>query len=231
MNPMQKLSDDQNPSVQEKAKQLTADQVTQMEKLERIFLFVRDEIQFGFPQKWDAVKASETLEYKRGYCNTKASLMVALCKAVDIPARIHTGLINIDIMRGIFPSFVFKFLPAAGGHSWVEVKTEDGWQPIDSHINDKAFYTQALKKLEESGKTTGYSISHNKGSSSCEFNFGEKGFVHMGAVVEDQGTWDDFSDYMSSDKYIGMNGLQAMLFPIIAKMSNRKISAIRGNLQ
>jgi hypothetical protein len=157
--------------------------------------------------------------------------MVALCKAVDIPARIHTGLINIEIMIGIFPSFVFNFLPAAGGHSWVEVKMEDHWQPIDSHINDKAFYTQALKKLEESGKTTAYSISHNKGSSSCEFNFGEKGFVHMGAVVEDQGTWDDFSDYMSSDKYLGMNGLQAMLFPIIAKMSNRRINAIRGKLQ
>lgn len=223
----EKLSDDQNPSIQQKAQQLTAGQVTQMDKFERIFLFVRDEILFGFPPKWDAVKASETLVYKKGYCNTKASLMVALCRAANIPARIHTGLIDITIMRGIFPAFVFLFLPAAGGHSWVEVKMEDGWQPIDSHINDKAFYTHALKKLEESGKPTAYSISHTKGTSSCEFNFGEKGFVQMGAVVEDQGVWDDFSDYMSSEKYIGMNSLQALLFPTIARMSNRRIKRIR----
>lgn len=226
----EKLSDYKHPSIKQKAQQITANQVSMMDKLERIFLFVRDEILFGFPPKWDAVKASEILVYKKGYCNTKATLMVALCKAVDIPARIHTGLINIEIMRGIFPSFVFWFLPASGGHSWVEVKMEDSWHPIDSHINDKAFYTHALIKLEDSGKTTAFSISHAKGTSSCEFNFGEKGFVHMGAVVEDHGVWDDFSSYISSDKYIGMNSLQALLFPSIVKMSNHRINKIRENL-
>lgn len=226
----EKLSDYKHPSIQQKAQQITANQVSMMNKLDQIFLFVRDEILFGFPPKWDAVKASEMLVYKRGYCNTKATLMVALCKAVDIPARIHTGLANVKIMEGIFPAFVYLFLPAAGGHSWVEVKLEDDWQPVDSYINDKAFYTQALKKLEKSGKTTAFSISHAKGCSSCEFNFGEKGFVHMGAVQEDHGVWDDFSDYMSSDKYISMNSLQALLFPTIVRMSNRRINKIRENL-
>lgn len=227
MNISEKLSDYLHPSIQRKAQQLTADQVTQMDKLERIFLFVRDEIQFGFPPKWDAVKASETLVYKMGYCNNKATLMVALCKAVDIPARIHTGLINIEIMRGIFPSFVFWFLPAAGGHSWVEVKINDHWLPVDSYIIDKVYYIHALHKFEESGKTSAFSISHAKGTSSCEFNFGEKGFVQMGAVLEDHGVWDDFSDYMSSDKYIGMSSMQSLLFPIIARMSNHRINEIR----
>lgn len=229
MNIPEKLSDYLHPSIQRKAQQLTSDQVTRMDKLERIFLFVRDEILFGFPPKWDSVKASETLVYKMGYCNTKATLMVALCKAANIPARIHTGLINIEIMRGIFPSFVFWFLPAAGGHSWVEVKINDHWLPVDSYIIDKVFYIQALHKLEESGKSSAFSISHTKGTSSCEFNFGEKGFVQMGAVVEDHGVWDDFSDYMSSDKYLGMNSLQALMFPTIARMSNHRINKIREN--
>jgi hypothetical protein len=221
------LSDDQHSSIEQKAQQLTSGLVNQTDKLERIFLFVRDEILFGFPSKWDAVKASETLVFKKGYCNTKATLMVALCKAAGIPARIHTGLIDINIMRGLFPSFVFLFLPAVGGHSWVEVKMDNHWLPIDSYINDKVFYTHALQKLEESGKSSAYSISHAKGISSCEFNFGEKGFVHMGAVVEDQGVWDDFSDYMSSDKYIGMNRLQSTMFPAIARISNQRINKIR----
>jgi hypothetical protein len=62
-----------------------------------------------------------------------------------------------------------------------------------------------LQRLQESGKTTAFSISQAKGASSCEFNFGEQGFVHMGAVVEDHGAWQDYSEYMFSEKYSSMN--------------------------
>jgi len=221
------LSDFDHPAIQEKAKKLTAEKSTMIDKVESIFIFVRDEIQFGFPSKWDQVKASETLQYGRGYCNTKATLFHALCRAIDIPARIHTGLIEIKIMRGIFPSFALPFMPNSGGHSWMEIEIDGEWKPIDSYINDKPFYDGALKRLQGSGKTTSFSISLTKGVSSCEFNFGEKGFVHMGAVVDDHGTWDDYSEYMSSEKYIRMGQMQLMSYPILAKMSNRNIEKIR----
>jgi len=221
------LSDNDHPEVQSTASKLTSTKTSQMEKLEAIFHFVRDEIKFGFPSKWDKVKASETLDYRLGYCNTKATLFNALCKAAGIPSRIHTGLIDINIMRGIFPSFAFPFLPGSGGHSWAEVRINGEWKPVDSYINDKPFYENARKRLRESGKMTSFSISEAKGSSSCEFNFGEKGFVHMGAVVEDHGTWDDYLEYMTSDKYMAMNTVQLMSYPIIARFSNRIISKIR----
>ncbi len=228
MNKGGRLSDFDHPSIQEKAKKLTSGKSTLIDKVESIFSYVRDEIQFGFPPKWDQVKASETLKYGLGYCNTKATLFRALCKAIDIPARIHTGLIEIKIMSGIFPSFVFPFMPSSGGHSWMEIEIDGEWKPIDSYINDKPFYEGALKRLQESSKTTSYSISLAKGVSSCEFNFGEKGFVHMGAVLDDHGTWDDYSEYMSSEKYISMDRMQLMSYPILAKMSNRNIKRIRA---
>ncbi len=227
MNAVEMLSDYDHPFVQSTASQITSSKTNQMEKLEAIFSFVRDEIKFGFPPKWDKVKASETLQYRMGYCNTKATLFLALCKVADIPARIHTGLIDIEIMRGVFPSFAFPFLPSAGGHSWMEINIEDEWKPIDSYINDKPFYDGALKRLQESGKMTAFSISHAKGDSSCDFNFGEKGFVHMGAVLEDHGTWNDYSEYMSSEKYSSMNRIQLMSYPLIALISNRNIEQIR----
>lgn len=222
-----RLSDFDHPAIQEKAKELTSGKSTVIDKVENIFIYVRDEIQFGFPSKWDRVKASETLQYGLGYCNTKATLFRALCKTIDIPARIHTGLIEIKIMSGIFPSFAFPFMPGSGGHSWMEIEIDGEWKPIDSYINDKPFYEGALKRLQESGKTTSFSISIAKGVSSCEFNFGEKGFVHMGAVVDDHGTWDDYSEYISSEKYISMDRMQLMSYPILAKMSNRNIERIR----
>jgi hypothetical protein len=222
-----KLSDYDHPSIRTKAEELTKNKIDRTDKIESLFYFVRDEIKFGFPKKWDEIKASETLQYGKGYCNTKATLLQALCKAADIPARIHTSLIDIEIMRGVFPSFAFPFLPSSGGHSWMEINIEDGWKSIDSYINDKPFYEGALKRLREKSKITAFSISQAKGESSCEFNFGEKGFVHMGAVLEDHGTWDDYSEYMSSEKYSSMNRIQLMAYPLIAVISNRNIERLR----
>jgi transglutaminase-like putative cysteine protease len=82
-----------------------------------------------------------------GYCNTKATLFLALCEATGIPARLHTGLIDIEIMRGIFPSFAFPFLPSAGGHTWMEIEIDGEWRPMDSYINDKRFYVGRSCKL------------------------------------------------------------------------------------
>ena len=221
------LADHDHPLVQSTAHNLTDGRPHHQEKLEKIFHYVRDEIEFGFPPKWDAVKASETIQYGRGYCTTKATLMLALAKAAGIPARIHTGLIEVKIMRGVFPNFVFPMMPELGGHSWTEVKLNGEWKSIDSYINDLGFYNKALKKLHDSGMQTAFSISEANGPSSPEFNFGEKGYVHMGAVAVDHGVWDDYSDYMNSDKYIAMDKMQQMSFPLIAKFANRNLKKIR----
>jgi len=230
MNASERLSDYDHPLIRTKVEEVTADSITPTDSLESIFHFVRDEIQFGFPAKWDEVKASETLQYGMGQCNTKATLFLALCRASGIPARIHAGLISIEIMRGVFPSFAFPFLPSAGGHSWMEIQLDDEWKPMDSYINDRLFYEGALLRLRESGKTTAFSVSHAKGPSSCEFNFGEKGFVQMGAVVEDHGAWDDYSEYMSSDSYVRMNRVQLASYPLVALMANRTIGRIRTGI-
>jgi hypothetical protein len=223
------LSDFDHPIVQMKAAELTLGKQTSLDKLESIFGFVRDGIRFGFPPKWDEVKASEVLGFGLGYCNTKATLFQALSKASGIPARVHFGLIDIRIMRGILPSFAFPFMPKLGGHSWVEVQLDGQWNPIDSYINDQPFYERALKRLTTGGTIIGYSVSLIKGKSSCEFNFGEKGFVHMGAVVEDHGVWEDPAEYFASDKYLRWNAVQSMLYPVLALLANRHVERIRAS--
>jgi len=85
------------------------------------------DIKFGFPPKWDIVKASEVLDYGLGYCNPKATLFLALLRATDISARIHCGLIDIQIMKGIFPSRLFSSMPSAGPHSWIEIEIDGTW--------------------------------------------------------------------------------------------------------
>ena len=228
MSSRQPLADDDHPAIQALAHELTDGRLARREKLEGLFRFGRDDIRFGFPPKWDEVKASETLEYEIGYCNTKATLFLALCKVVGIPARVHTGLISLDVVRGVFPDFAFRSLPDTGGHSWLEFGLDGEWKPMDSYINDRRFYEGALERLEASGRTTGFSLSRAKGPTSCAFNFGDKGFVHMRAVVEDHGTWEDFADYVASPKYVRMGRMQRMVFPWMARMSNRAIEGIRA---
>lgn len=227
MNQPEILSDYNHPSVMSKAQSLTEGNQALMDQVHSIFMFVRDEIKFGFPPVWDNVKASETLLYGLGYCNTKATLFHALCRAAGIQSRIHAGHIDISIIRGIFPSFAIPMMPSTGNHSWIEVYIDGEWRPVDSYINDRDFYISALSMLRKSGMEAAYSISHAKGDSSCEFNFGAKGFVHMGSVVEDQGIWTDFSEYMASDRYLAMNQLQKKLYPLLAGLCNRNIEKIR----
>jgi hypothetical protein len=221
-----RLSDYQNPTVSNLAIGMTHGK-SSLEKVESIFNYVRDEIKFGFPRVWDQVPASETVYYGIGYCNTKATLFVAMCRAVGIPARLHFGLIDIQVMHGILPSFVFPLLPKLGGHSWSEVQLDGEWKSLDSYIDDKAFYERAAQKLKKSGRAVGYSVSTIDGKSSCEFNFGEKGFVHMGAVRQDHGTWEDAADYFASDKYVRFSAWQKPVLPLVFYLANRKITRLR----
>jgi hypothetical protein len=229
MTAKSRLADSDHAAIQKKAAELTAGKQTPLEKVESIFQFVREGIRFGFTPRWDEVRASEVMGYGLGYCNTKATLFLALCQASGIPARVHYGLIDLRIMRGILPSFVLPFMPKAGGHSWIDVHLDGKWKHLDSYINDQAFYDRARKRLETSGLPFGYSVSFIEGRSSCEFNFGEKGFVHMGAVVEDHGTWEDPADYFASDKYLRFNAFQKMGYPMIAVLANRNVERIRAS--
>ncbi len=225
------LANHDHPLVAETAGKLVNGKGRVLDKLEALFLFVRDRIRFGFPprwKEWDRVTASWVIESEFGYCNTKATLMVALCRASGIPARVHYGSINIDIMKGIFPAFTFPFMPTSGPHSWTEVEIEDAWKPIDSYINDEALFNSARIQLEQSGRTIGYSLACIDGRCSCEFNFGEKGFAQMGAVVEDHGVWDDPSQFFATDQYQTFNRFQQFLYPVMATLSNRNIGRLRA---
>ncbi len=230
MNSKQRLADCDHLAVREKAYELTQGKPTPMDKLESIFYFVRDGIPFGFPPKWDEVKASETLSYGLGYCNTKISLFLALCQNSGIPTRAHFGLLDLRCMRGVFPAYLFPFLPKAGGHAWIEVQLEGQWKPMDSYISDQAFYDGALKRLKASGLPLGYAVATENGKSSCEFNFGEKGCIFMGAIVEDHGVWEDAGEYYASKKYVGLNAMQKMAYPMLAASTNHNVKRIRLGL-
>lgn len=195
------LADHDHPLVKETAEQLTRAETTLRGKLNRLFHFVRDDIKFGFPSGGDFVKASETIRRGTGQCNTKATLLLALCRAAGIPARIHYSLIRKEIQKGFFTGIAYRLMPAKISHSWIEVEIDGRWRRIDTFINDLPLFEAARAELGRRGWTTGYSLALKNGEASAELDLDNEAFSQMAAVTDDHGTWDDPADYFSSPYY------------------------------
>ena len=223
------LVDFDHPLVCDTAEWLIGDETSVREKLEKLFYFVRDEIRFGFPQNGDLTKASETIRLGMGQCNTKGALLVALCKAVGLPARIHFSLIKKEIQRGLFTGIGYALMPPLISHSWVEVEIDGRWYRIDSFINDLIFYWAGRKVLEKKGWDTGYSISRAGGESSADFNIDEEKFVQMDAVVEDHGVWDEPADYYRTGRYKNRpSPFKMFLYRLMIKKVNERVARMRA---
>ena len=101
--------------IQETAGKLTFGCTNDVEKVIKLFYFVRDSIRYNVymvSMYLDDFKSSDTLERKKGYCVQKAVLLAALGRAVNIPTRLafariknHRAPIHLmeQIGTNIFP--------------------------------------------------------------------------------------------------------------------------------
>lgn len=71
-----------------KAQQLFSDNMTNVEKAQAAYLFVRDEIPHSFDCNDSIITAtaSDVLKYKTGICHAKSNLLAALLRSQGIPA-------------------------------------------------------------------------------------------------------------------------------------------------
>ena len=226
------LADYDNPIVQNKARELTKNQKSLEEKVKNVFYYVRDSIKFAFPKEGDFVKASRTIKYGYGQCNTKGTLFLALCKAAGIPARIHFSLIKKDIQKGLFSGIAFWLMPKEISHSWVEIKIKGRWVKVDTFINDKEFYEAGRKKLKEKDWNTGYSIACSKNKSSIELDFNNEKFVQMDAVTEDHGVYDEPMNYYKTPKYKNRpSAIKLFIYKLLIKGINKKVAKLRHSCE
>lgn len=223
-----KLADADHPMVKKTAERLTQDAETDRHRLQCLFLFVRDEITFGFPTKGDLVPASETLQTGIGQCNTKATLLLALCRASGIAARIHFSLISKDIQRGFFTGIAFWLMPQNISHAWIEVEIDNEWRRIDSFINDMPLHMAAKQELARRGWTVGFSLALTEGETSADLDIDVESFEQMAAVTGDHGVWDDPADYYASPLYRNRPGLLRLLsYRLLIGRVNRRVEALR----
>ncbi|MFQ6086749.1 MAG: transglutaminase family protein [Candidatus Bathyarchaeia archaeon] len=127
------LCDSDNPLVKSTAEEITKNAKTPKDAAIKIFYFVRDKIPLAFVNP--NTSASETLRVRKGSCFTKATLQMALLRAIGIPARFRIMEFkgnDPEEWEGILPSLAVSMMPERWPHYFVEVYIEGRWIMADA---------------------------------------------------------------------------------------------------
>ena len=79
----------------------------EVDKVRNIYNFVRDEVKFGY-DTGDTIHESQVLSDGYGQCNTKATLLMALLRAVGVATRIHGFTIDKALQKGAIKGIWYK---------------------------------------------------------------------------------------------------------------------------
>ena len=168
----------------------------QFECIKAIYLYVRDEILFGYNID-DSISASKVLSDGYGQCNTKGTLFMALLRACKIPCRVHGFTIDKQLQKGAMTGIVYKNAPQNVFHSWVEVYLDDTWYELEAFILDKK-YLNKLQKINSqcSGAFCGYGVPVK------DFQNPVIDFERNNTYIQSEGINQDFGIYNSPDELL-----------------------------
>lgn len=152
-----------NPSIQEKTKDLTKGQKNIIEKAKSLFYFVRDGIKYNIyvskslPEHF---QASNTLSKREGYCVQKAVLLVALARAAGIPA----GLGFARLRNNLLPEKTVKWLGTniLPFHGYAELYLNGKWVKATPAFDLKMCEKNRIVPVEFDGNNDAVFHSHNQ---------------------------------------------------------------------
>lgn len=223
------MIDFKNSSIQNLIKEKRWENDDEFHKIRNIYNFVRDEIKFGYNID-DTIRASEILLDGYGQCNTKATLFMALLRAVGIQCRIHGFTIDKELQKGAMTGLIYQLAPQNIIHSWVEVEYESRWYNIEGFILDSSYLEKLQMKFSEY-KTSfcGY------GAATDNFQNPEIEWNKNDTYIQKEGINNDFGVFNSPDEFFEkhqqqLSSLKKWIFRNIGrKLMNRNVEKIRQN--
>jgi transglutaminase-like putative cysteine protease len=152
------LIETNHPRITALAKEITRGADSTRIAAVRIHDWVRDQIPFGIPPAFYETSATESLDVKVGYCNTKVTLFNALLRASAIPSRIRLMDLSAQVLYGLLdPGTPYV------DHALTEVFLNGRWIKVDSYVVDKPLVAAATKKLALGSRKAGFGI-HSDGN-------------------------------------------------------------------
>ena len=197
------------------------------EKIGAIYNFVQNEIPLGY-NEFDTLTATQVLKDGIGQCNTKATLLMTLLRAVGIPCRLHGTKVTKVFQRSLMPKIMARLAPPYIVHTWAEVYYNGEWLSMEGVITDKK-YIAGLKKLfpEYSGRFFDYAVAVEDFADLHIDWVGENTTVQGQAVVEDFGIFDSPDEfYLGHVQYY--RGIKKFMYEKFGrKLMTKRVAKIR----
>ncbi|MCW8832587.1 MAG: transglutaminase-like domain-containing protein [Colwellia sp.] len=222
------MLDFNHPQIQTLIEQRRWRNLSSFDAVGAIYSYVRDEIYFGYNAD-DCLSASQVLNDGYGQCNTKGTLLIALLRAVGIPARLHGFTIYNDLQRGAIPHFLFYFAPERIIHSWVEVYQDDRWINLEGYIIDKPYLRQVQKRFASQCEGfSGFGIATKCLAEPSVDWHGKDTYIQSEGIADDFGIYaqpDDFYKHYGSN----LSGVKKILFRYLLRhIMNINVKRIRS---
>ncbi|MGL4230671.1 MAG: transglutaminase-like domain-containing protein [Casimicrobium sp.] len=221
------MIDSNEPSIVAATNRLVTNAQSERERAVRIHDFVRDEIKFGWANGFYDQRASEVLNVRIGYCNTKSTLFVAMLRAAGIEAR--QRFMNIDA------AIVRDFLDPGTSyvdHSYTEVKIEGRWLSVDSYVVDRPLANAARARLQREAKIVGYGVHRNgttdwDGTKDAFSQFVNDG-TYPNLTTKDFGVYADVNAFYASGNGVNTQPwVIRQLIGVFSRSANRRIANLR----
>jgi transglutaminase-like putative cysteine protease len=149
--------------IQEKAKEVTMGQEEVVEKARSLFHFVRDEIKYNpFLPRYlpEHFRASNTLVRGEGFCVQKAVLLVALSRAVGIPARLGFAVIRNHLLpEKVAEMLMTNVLP---DHGYTELNINGIWVKATPALDIETCQKNRIIPVDFDGRNDAKFRSHNQ---------------------------------------------------------------------
>ncbi|WP_026180213.1 transglutaminase-like domain-containing protein [Hahella ganghwensis] len=181
------------------------------EAIGAVYAFVRDEILFGYNRD-DSIPASEVLKDGYGQCNTKGTLLMALLRAVGIPARIHGFTIFNELQRGAIPGVLMPLAPSRILHSWVEIQWDGQWVNLEGYIIDREYLTKVQQTFAgQCEQFSGFGIATPCLSQPQVDWSGQDTYIQKEGIADDYGVFAQPDDFYRKHG-INLSGAKRLLF-------------------
>lgn len=199
-----------------------------VDKVKNIYNFVRDEIQFGY-NTGDTIQASDILKDGYGQCNTKATLLMALLRAVKIPTQLHGFTIDKELQKGAIDGLWYKLSPKNILHSWVEVYVNEHWYILEGVILDRQ-YLQELRNINKNmtKRFCGFGVfTDNFDNPPIDWNLSDT-FIQDKGINQDFGLFDSPDDFYRNHQQ-ELSYIQSLFFKyFIRHLMNKNVNTIRN---
>ena len=224
------LLDYQHSSLQRLITARGWDKLSEYERIGAIYDFVRNDIAFGY-NVTDDLRASQVLADGLGQCNTKATLLMALLRAMGISCRFHGFTIDKRLQKGAITGLGYLLAPRSIIHSWVEVWHQGRWVNLEGFILDQDYLSALQQQFPGERAFCGYGAAVRNLADPPVSWHGTDTYIQSEGINSDLGVYENPDDFYRKHG-TNVSGWKKWFFiNVIRHQMNRNVVRMRSKLK